>query len=92
MNVSWITRHGHKDGQCSNLRFAPALNEPLRNNNLYVSSGTLLVRYVIYMYKNAGTPAIECSSTKGSGTVCKDNAIRIVYVYWSWIHHRFYEI
>ena len=33
MNVRCRTRHRWKDGQCSNLRFAPALNEPLRNNN-----------------------------------------------------------
>ncbi len=29
------TRHELTNRQCSNLRFAPALNEPLRNNQLY---------------------------------------------------------
>ena len=33
IDVGCQTRHRDMDGQLSNLRFAPALNEPLRNNN-----------------------------------------------------------
>ena len=32
INVRCRTRNRHKEGQCSNLRFALALNEPLRND------------------------------------------------------------
>ncbi len=39
MDVSCLTRHGTRtDRQCSNLRFALALNEPLRNNKILLVS------------------------------------------------------
>ncbi len=31
-------KHIHTDGQCSNLCFAPALKEPLRNNQVFMYS------------------------------------------------------